>query len=152
MWCGVWGSMQRQTCYPELPELRPKIDLSVCICLPGHRLHAPRLRNRRMPLACCYLGCVWVLWFIFLHSLWLFHFSFLRLLSPQSFRPNKMLINDELSMTNHCLLFPTVPLFVRFTFQKQLNQRKIKIYIKQYKAGVGGRGERDFEKEIICCL
>jgi len=45
-----------------------------------------------------------------------------------------MLINNELSVMNHCLLFPTVPLFVRFTFQTQLNQWKIKIHIKQYKA------------------
>lgn len=29
-----------------------------------------------------------------------------------------MLINDELSVTNHCLSFPTVPLSLRFTFHK----------------------------------
>lgn len=136
--CVPWGcaevheaACEGRTCYPRLPELRPKIDLSVCICLCSHRPHAPRRHRQRKLLAYCCLGCAWVLWYLFLHSLRVFQFILLWLLLPQFFRPNNMLINDELPVTNHCLLFPAMPLFVSFTSQKQLNQWKIEIYIKK---------------------
>lgn len=121
------GRRQRQTWDPKFLQLRTKIVSSVCICV--WSVAAPRPQIQRMLFASCSCGCVWELWCIFLHSLWIFHFSLLSLLSPQSFRPNGIPINDELSVTNHCLLFPAMPLFVNFTLQKQLNQWKGKIYI-----------------------
>lgn len=135
MWLYPGSGLSHCTRQEAKADLTPQISRAqdwnslVCLHLSAWSVPAARPQSQRMLFASFICAYVWELWCVFLYSLRVPHFSLLGLLSPQSFRPNRVPINDELSVTNHCLLFPAMPLFVSFNLQKQLNKSKVKVYI-----------------------